>query len=104
MSVTGTKVDGAVSNGDFVVCTFTNRRITTPPTPLPPDPPCCPRRQLSPILHPPTHPPPLTPPPTPPAEQVDLSVDKTARPTTALVGQKITWTIKVTNDSPGRGR
>ena len=43
VSVTGTKVDGAVANGDFVVCTFTNRRITTPPTPLPPDPPQPPR-------------------------------------------------------------
>ena len=24
VSVTGTKVDGAIANGDFVVCTFTN--------------------------------------------------------------------------------
>jgi Prealbumin-like fold domain len=38
VSVSGTKVDGAVANGDFAVCTFTNRRITTPPTPLPPEP------------------------------------------------------------------
>jgi hypothetical protein len=39
VSVSGTKVDGAVTNGDFVVCTFTNTRITTPPTPIPPQPP-----------------------------------------------------------------
>ena len=31
LSVEGTKVDGAVANGDEVVCTFTNRRSTTPP-------------------------------------------------------------------------
>ena len=55
VSVAGTKVDGAVANGDFVVCTFTNRRITTPPTPLPPDPPQPPRPPTQP------DPPPLTP-------------------------------------------
>ena len=93
VSVTGTKVDGAVANGDFVVCTFTNRRITTPPTPLPPDPPQPPRPPTQP------DPPPLTPTP-PPGELVDLAVVKTARPTTALLGQRITWTIKVTNASP----
>jgi hypothetical protein len=91
VSVTGTKVDGAIANGDFVVCTFTNRRITTPPTPLPPQPPQPPR--------------PLTPPDPPPlasvagSEQVDLAIEKTAQPTTALLGQKITWTVKVTNAS-----
>ena len=31
LSVEGTKVDGAIANGDVVVCTFTNRRSTTPP-------------------------------------------------------------------------
>ena len=93
VSVTGTKVDGAVANGDFVVCTFTNRRITTPPTPLPPDPPQPPRPPT------PPDPPPLTPTP-PPGELVDLAIEKTAQPTTALLGQRITWTIKVTNASP----
>ena len=93
VSVTGTKVDGRVANGDFVVCTFTNRRITTPPTPLPPDPPQPPRPPT------PPDPPPLTPTP-PPGELVDLAIEKSAQPTTALLGQRITWTIKVTNASP----
>ena len=31
VSVKGTKVDGAVANGDVVVCTFTNHRKGTPP-------------------------------------------------------------------------
>ena len=93
VSVTGTKVDGEVANGDFVVCTFTNRRITTPPTPLPPDPPQPPRPPT------PPDPPPLTPTP-PPGELVDLAIEKSAQPTTALLGQRITWTVKVTNASP----
>ncbi|HEU5211381.1 MAG TPA: DUF11 domain-containing protein [Gaiellaceae bacterium] len=92
VSVTGTKVDGAVANGDFVVCTFTNRRITTPPTPVPPEPPLPPR--------PPTPPdPPPVLPPVPPAAPVDLAITKTARPTTVALGRKITWTVKVTNAS-----
>ena len=93
VSVTGTKVDGKVANGDFVVCTFTNRRITTPPTPLPPDPPQPPRPPT------PPDPPPLTPTP-PPGQLVDLAIEKSAQPTTALLGQRITWTVKVTNASP----
>src|SRR5262249_18551370 len=31
LTVPGTKVDGAVAQGDVVVCTFTNTRKTTPP-------------------------------------------------------------------------
>jgi uncharacterized repeat protein (TIGR01451 family) len=94
VSTTGTKVDGAVANGDFVVCTFTNVRITTPPTPEPPEPPT--------PDPPPTQPdpPPIQPtPPTPPSEQPDLAITKTAKPTTVLLGQKITWTVTVTNKS-----
>ena len=41
VSVPGTKVDGAVANGDVVVCTFTNRRIGVPPEP--PEPPAAAR-------------------------------------------------------------
>jgi uncharacterized protein DUF11/prealbumin domain-containing protein len=101
VSVTGTKVDGAVANGDFVVCTFTNRRITTPPTPVPPEPPLppIPPTPPDPPPQPPTPPDP-TPPEPPPGEQVDLAIEKTATPTTALLGQNITWTVKVTNASP----
>ena len=74
VSVPGTKVDGAVANGDVVVCTFTNRRLPTPPPP------------------PPT-------PPSPPGGEVDLVVVKTAAPTTVVLGRAITWTVTVTNDS-----
>jgi hypothetical protein len=90
VSTTGTKVDGAVGNGDVVVCTFTNRRITTPPTPVPPEPP------LPPV--PPTQPdpPPTGPPPTP-GPLADLKVEKRADPTTAVIGEHITWTITVSN-------
>jgi uncharacterized repeat protein (TIGR01451 family) len=89
VSVSGTKVDGAVANGDVVVCTFTNTRktpVTPPPTPPTPEPP-------------PTTPPP-TPQPPPPGPPVDLAVTKTANPTTVVIGQKITWTVTVKNDSP----
>jgi hypothetical protein len=78
VSVTGTKADGAAANADVVVCTFTNRRITTP-------------------LSPPPSPPPT--PPTPPSEQVDLAISKSAEPTTVVIGQRIRWTVKVTNAS-----
>ncbi len=91
VSVPGTKVDGAVANGDVVVCTFTNVRKGTPP-PEPPTPP-----------QPPTPPEPPTPPvpPEPPTPQplLDLVVVKTASPTTVTVGQRITWTMRVTNRS-----
>jgi hypothetical protein len=92
LSVTGTKVDGAVANGDFVVCTSTNRRLTTPPTPIPPEPP---------LPQPPSpEPPPPPPGPTPPPSQlVDLAIVKTAAPTTVTLGQNITWTVTVTNAS-----
>jgi hypothetical protein len=93
VSVSGTKVDGEVANGDFVVCTFTNTRITAPPTPVPPDPPL-----PTPPPTPPDPPPGPTPPPQP-SPQVDLTIEKSAQPTTALLGQKITWTVKVTNAS-----
>jgi uncharacterized repeat protein (TIGR01451 family) len=75
VSAPGTKVDGAVARGDVVVCTFTNRRIS-PPQPQPPQPQ----------------------PPLPP-QQLDLAVVKTARPTTVVVGKRITWTMTVTNRS-----
>jgi uncharacterized repeat protein (TIGR01451 family) len=93
VSVTGTKVDGAVANGDFVVCTFTNTRITTPPTPIPPEPPEPPTPPTQP------DPPPLPPTPLPPAPLVDLTIEKSAKPTTVALGQKITWTVTVTNAS-----
>ena len=72
LSVTGTKADGAIANGDVVVCTFTNRRKQgpTPPTPGPPS-----------------------------APLVDLIVAKTGSPSSVFVGQNITWTIKVANAS-----
>ncbi len=70
VSVSGTKVDVAVARGDVVVCTFTNRRIS-PPGPQPPT----------------------------PSQRLDLAVVKTARPTTVVVGQRITWTMTVTNRS-----
>lgn len=83
VSVPGTKVDGAIGNGDTVVCTFTNTR-TTPPPPGPPP-----------------APPPLPPaPPEPPAPPLgDLAVSKRASPTTVVVGHDVTWTIVVTNRS-----
>jgi hypothetical protein len=93
VSIEGTKVDGEVASGDFVVCTFTNTRITTPPTPVPPDPP-----QPAPPITPPDPPPGSTTPPQP-GPQVDLAIEKSARPTTVLLGQKITWTVTVTNAS-----
>jgi hypothetical protein len=93
VSTTGTSVDGEVANGDFVVCTFTNRRLTGPPTPLPPDPPL----PLPPIT--PPDPPPGPPTPQPPSEHVDLAITKTAKPTTAVLGQNITWTVTVANAS-----
>jgi hypothetical protein len=71
LSLSGTKVDGTISNGDVVVCTFTNRLR---PTPTPPTPP-------------------------PSGDQVDLAIVKTATPTTVVVGQNITWTVTVTNES-----
>ena len=84
VSVTGTKVDGAVAQGDVVVCTFTNTRKATAPPPTPqPVPPQ----------------PPLPPPPAPPTPLGDLSVVKTAAPTTAVLGQTIRWQVTVTNRS-----
>jgi hypothetical protein len=41
----------------------------------------------------------LPPTPLPPTPLVDLTIEKTAQPTTAVLGQKITWTVKVTNAS-----
>jgi hypothetical protein len=64
-----------------------------PPTPVPPDPP---------LPTPPTtppDPPPGNPTPPQPEPQVDLAIEKSARPTTVLLGQNITWTVKVTNVS-----
>jgi Domain of unknown function DUF11/Prealbumin-like fold domain len=88
VSVAGTKVDGAVANGDVVVCTFTNTRTAPLPSPLPPAPP---------IPPPPTDPPIPVPPPAP---TVDLGVRKTATPTIAVLGQRITFRVTVTNLSP----
>jgi len=68
-SVTGTTADVATAPGDVVVCTFTNQRSTTPPIPPTPD------------------------------DKVDLAIQKSATPTTVLLGQKITWTVTVTNKS-----
>ena len=86
ISVAGTKVDGAVANGDVVVCTFTNTRKPTAPTP-------------GPEPSPPTPPLPEPPLPAPPLPLGDLSVVKTASPTSAVLGKRIVWTIRVTNNS-----
>ena len=109
--VNGTKVDGTVANDDVVVCTFTNHRKGTPPEPEPrsrttrlrPTPPAHaaalrpPRRlRLSLPLRQPLRIP--APPPTP-LPPLDLQVVKTASPTTVTVGQRITWTMTVTNRS-----
>jgi Domain of unknown function DUF11 len=92
VSVKGTKVDGAVANGDVVVCTFTNTRKGTPPTPTPLTP--------TPTPTPPSPTPPPTPaPPSPPLPLGDLLVTKTASPTTVALGDKIRWTVTVTNNS-----
>jgi hypothetical protein len=89
VSVKGTQVDGAVTNGDVVVCTFTNTRKGTPPNPNPnPNP--------TPTPTPPTPP---SPEPGPPPPLGDLLVTKTASPTTVALGEKITWTVTVTNNS-----
>ena len=85
VSAPGTKVDGAVAQGDVVVCTFTNTRKPTAPPPGPPQPP------------PPQ--PPLPPPPAPSPPLGDLSVVKTAAPATAVLGQTIRWQVTVTNHS-----
>jgi Domain of unknown function DUF11/Prealbumin-like fold domain len=74
LSVPGTKVDGAIAQGEVVVCTFTNTRRSTPRPPGPPTPP---------------GPPPLA----------DLSIEKTASPTSVLLGQRITWSMTVRNKS-----
>ena len=85
VSATGTKIDGAVVQGDVVVCTFTNTRKPTAPPPGP--------RQPSPPQ------PPLPPPPAPPTPLGDLSVVKTAAPATAVLGRTIRWQVTVTNHS-----
>lgn len=83
VSVPGTKVDGAIGNGDTVVCTFTNTRTTPPPPGPPPEPPPVPPA-----------------PPEPPAIPLgDLAVTKSASPTTVVVEHDVTWTIVVTNRS-----
>jgi hypothetical protein len=107
VSVTGTKVEGAVANGDVVVCTFTNTRKTpVPPTPTPPEPTPAPPEPPPPAPTPPppgpTPPPPApapAPPPPPPGPPVDLAITKTATPTTVAIGQKITWSVTVKNNS-----
>ena len=85
VSTTGTKVDGAVAQGDVVVCTFTNtRKPNAPPQgPTQPQPPQ----------------PPLPPPAAPAPPLGDLSVVKTAAPATAVLGQTIRWQVTVTNHS-----
>ena len=88
LSVPGTKVDGAIANGDVVVCTFTNTRNAPLPVPLPPIPP---------IPPPPTDPQIPVPPSAP---TVDLSVRKTATPPIAVLGHTISFRITVTNLSP----
>ena len=102
VSENGTKVDGTVANDDVVVCTFTNHRKGTPPEPKPPTPPIPPTPPTPPTPPPvpptPPAPPGPAPPPTP-LPRLDLQVVKTASPTTVTVGQRITWTMTVTNRS-----
>ena len=81
-------MDGAIANGDVVVCTFTNTRTAPLPVPLPPIPP---------IPPPPTDPQIPVPPSAP---TVDLSVRKTATPPIAVLGHTISFRITVTNLSP----
>jgi hypothetical protein len=88
ISVPGTKVDGAIANGDVVVCTFTNTRTAPLPQPPPIQPP---------VPLPPTDPPIPVPPAAP---TVDLNVRKTATPTIAVLGQTISFRVTVTNVSP----
>jgi len=90
VSVPGTKVDGAVAQGDVAVCTFTNTRKGTPPQPPTPPPPPPP---------PPTPLPPVPPTPPGPAPRLDLVVTKTVAPATVVVGGRLTWTMTVTNRS-----
>ena len=90
VSVTGTKVDGAVAQGDVVVCTFTNTRKGTPPQPPQPPPPPTP---------PMPNPPPVPPTPPGPAPLLDLVVAKSVEPTIVTVGGRLTWTMTVTNRS-----
>lgn len=89
VSVDGTKVDGTVGNGDVVVCTFTNRRNGTPEPPGP-EPP------IPPQPNPPEPQPPVPPGPRP---LLDLVVTKSAQPTVVRVGDRIRWTMTVTNNS-----
>ena len=78
VSAAGTKVDVAVARGDVVVCTFTNLRIAAPQPPQPPTP---------------------GPEPPSPTPQLDLAIVKVGSPTVVSVGQRITWTMTVTNRS-----
>ena len=97
VSVKGTKVDGAVANGDVVVCTFTNTHKGTAPNPGP-TPPTPGPTPPTPGPAPPTPAPP-SPEPGPPPPLGDLIVTKTAAPTTVALGDKIKWTVTVTNNS-----
>jgi Domain of unknown function DUF11 len=94
VSVPGTKVDGAVANGDVVVCKFTNVRHGTPVPPKPPNP-----EPPTPTPPGPNPPDPIPPPPPGPAPLLDLEVVKTGKPASVLVGGKITWRMTVTNRS-----
>jgi uncharacterized repeat protein (TIGR01451 family) len=88
-SAEGTKLDGKISKGDTVVCTFTNTRKGAPPEPPQPLPPTPPDPDPEPV------------PPTPPgpAPQLDLLVTKSVEPETVVVGGRLTWTMIVTNRS-----
>jgi uncharacterized repeat protein (TIGR01451 family) len=101
ISVPGTKVDGAVANGDVVVCTFTNRRNGTPEPPKPEPPKPEPPKPEPPKPEPPKPEPPKPEPPVPPTPGpvLDLVVTKSAKPTVVRVGGRITWTMTVTNTS-----
>jgi hypothetical protein len=92
VAVPGTKVDGAIAQGDTVVCTFTNTRKGTPPQPPTPTP-------TPPPTPPDPNPPPVPPTPPGPAPQLDLVVTKSVQPETVVVGGRLTWTMTVTNRS-----
>jgi uncharacterized repeat protein (TIGR01451 family) len=92
--VDGAQVSIELAGNEYVSCTFQNKREDEPVPPDPPDPP-------APPPPPPAPPPPAPPPPAPPppAPRTQLEVEKTA-PATARVGQRVAFSLTVTNVGP----